>query len=178
MDDLRAMTTTELYIYSGFYSKHPYFQTAYEKYGARLTNCVNNLVHLSSSVDTSFDAKTCGDIVKHEAILNCVDHKWSSFLCMLALASVIGLKITSYYPDNGEEKYKLLFNGTIQPRYLHKDNEFHILFCYQGYNTKFFRPNHYVPIAFGSNPIKRKNCSIPEQKKTKRKKIFCHGLFL
>ena len=41
--------------------------------------------------------------------------KWSSFLCILGLSSVLGRNIHTYYPDGGEERYKVLLNGPVKP---------------------------------------------------------------
>lgn len=45
---------------------------------------------------------------KKEGVLNCCDKKWSSFLCVLGLASLSNKNIYSYYPDCGEQRFKLL----------------------------------------------------------------------
>ena len=50
---------------------------------------------------------TKDELVKQEAILNFTDGKWASFLCILALSSVLCRNIYSYYPDCGELRYKL-----------------------------------------------------------------------
>ena len=65
---------------------------------------------LVESLDMGF---TGDSLVRAEAISNCKDKKWSSFLCMLALSSVVNRNIISLYPDCGELKYKLLFNQQI-----------------------------------------------------------------
>ena len=80
--------------------------------------------------------RTCNDLVRKEAILNCSSHKWSSFLCILGLSSVLGTNISIYYPDCGELQYKLLFNNRlIKPR-RHNHNAdldaIHLLFCFDG----------------------------------------------
>ena len=38
-------------------------------------------------------------LVRHEAILNITDKKWS-FLCILGLSSVLHINIYTYYPDS------------------------------------------------------------------------------
>ena len=41
------------------------------------------------------------------------------FLCILGLSSVLGrniVNIHTYYPDCGEERYKVLLNGPAKPR--------------------------------------------------------------
>ena len=52
------------------------------------------------SIDTGLSKV---DLVKQEAILNCNDRKWSSFLCILGLSSVLQRNIFTYYPDCGAQ---------------------------------------------------------------------------
>ena len=54
------------------------------------------------------------DIVKREAILNCQNFAWSSFMCMLGLSSAKKGKIISNCPESGDAMYRLFFN---QPTY-------------------------------------------------------------
>ena len=65
---------------------------------------IDNLLLKSVSEESSDSGKTRGN-------LNCNDMKWSSFLCILGLSSVLGRNIHTYYPDCGEERYKVLLNG-------------------------------------------------------------------
>ena len=61
---------------------------------------------MSVSFDTADSSTSPGNLIKNEAIRNSCDKKWSSFLCMLGLSSVISANISSHYPDCGQEKYK------------------------------------------------------------------------
>ena len=90
--------------------------------------------------------------MKKEAIVNCSDKKWSSFLCILGLSSVIDRNIVTYYPDCGERRWKLLFNRQIRSRSpLRKGlDDLHILFCFEGEikSGDTFKSNHFVPLIF------------------------------
>ena len=91
-------------------------------------------------------------MVRHEAILNITDKRWSSFLCILGLSSVLHRNIYTYYPDSGEFRNKLLFNQFVEPSESAKDNrsDIHILFCHEGILEpgEVFQPNHFVPLLF------------------------------
>ena len=50
--------------------------------------------------------------VKAEAIHNCFDKRWCSFVCIL----VVNKTIFTFYPDFGDVKYKLLFTQEVKPR--------------------------------------------------------------
>ena len=50
--------------------------------------------------------KKLSDLVKEESINICENKIWSSFLCILALASVTFSKINYHYPDIGSIRYQ------------------------------------------------------------------------
>ena len=109
----------------------------------------------------SVDSDACGDqLVEMEAISNCENKKWSSFLCMLGLATVTKRKMFSYYPDCGENRFQLLFNCLIEPHPPLKPycDDLNVLFCFDGEieSGETFKPNHFVPLLFGAVAGKRK----------------------
>ena len=53
---------------------------------------------VSTIVCVSKDCFDSNDLVRKEAILNCSSHKWSSFLCILGLSSVLGTNILYLLP--------------------------------------------------------------------------------
>jgi hypothetical protein len=55
-------------------------------------------------------------VVELEAFHHSKDKTFSSFLCLLALSSVIGKPIQLLYPDAGLPKFKKIFNSLIKPR--------------------------------------------------------------
>ena len=113
------------------------------------------------SIDSN---KKLSDLVKEEAINICENKIWSSFLCILALASVTSRKINCYYPDIGSIRYRTMFNCTIQSRIPQLSIEdIHILFSYEGVlRSSTFQHNHYVPIIFlvGKQPALKRKTSI------------------
>ena len=129
--ELRMLTSIELFLNANFYSEHSCFLSAAEEHPKNLR--LKNLSSLSVSLECLDSGLANSDLVKQEAILNCSDKKWSSFLCILGLSSILSGAICTYYPDCGELKYKLLFNRKVQPRWQVGQKpleDFHILFCY------------------------------------------------
>ena len=84
------------------------------------------------------DSLTKNDLVGLEAILNITDKKWSLFLCILGLSTVLHRNIYTYYP--------LLFNQFVKSREnaKHTGGDIHILFCHEGIlgPGEVFQPNH------------------------------------
>ena len=140
-----VLTSMELYLNANFYCKHPVILSQFDKYGDQICSRFNNLLPLCVSFE-SVDSDACGDqLVEMEAISNCENKKWSSFLCMLGLASVTKRKMVSYYPDCGENRFQLLFNCLIEPRPPLKPccDDLHVLFCFDGEikSGETFKPN-------------------------------------
>ena len=65
-----------------------------------------NLKH--AATDLGF--KNFSNAVKHDAILNCVNNEWCSFVCLLGLSLVLKSQIHSFHPDIGDLMCKQLFN--------------------------------------------------------------------
>ena len=92
------------------------------------------------------------DAVKREAILNCQNFAWSSFMCILGLSSSIKEKVISHYPDSGGAMHRHLFNQAIFSCIKNLQQKiFNLLFCRckpLGNFRKFekFQTNHYVPL--------------------------------
>ena len=167
-DELRIITSVELFLNFEFYFDHPFLKSALTKLSS---SSMKNLLHMCVSFNSSDTTSSCEDLVKSEAIRNCHNKSWSSFLCILALSSVISSRIFSYYPDCGLEKYKFLFNGEIKPRNWFSKNvpEVNLLFCFQGtfFSTEFFKPNHFVPLILQDIGSKRKIDSSPNNQAKK-----------
>ena len=82
------------------------------------------------SIDSN---KKLSDLVKEEAINICDNKIWSSFLCILTLASMTSSKINCYYHDIDSIRYRTMFNCSIQSRILQMSVEdINILFSYEG----------------------------------------------
>lgn len=116
VETMRIQTSTELFMNAEFYSQHPCFLSAVNEHSEYFGKSINNLLPMSVSFECLDTSLTKADLVKQEAILNCTNNKWSSFLCILGLSSVLRRNISTYYPDCGEDRYKLLFNQLVLPR--------------------------------------------------------------
>ena len=177
MELLRILTSIELFFYADFYSQHPGFSSAVEENAEYFSQSINNLLPMSVSKECLDTGCMKDDLVRQEAIFNCCDKKWSSFLCIMGLASVLNRSIFTYYPDCGEQRSKLLFNRMIQPRLTPKEglDDLHILFCYEGTVTagKTFQPNHFVPLLFHTQQLKRKSTAACPQASAKKLKPSC-----
>ena len=87
--------------------------------------------------------------------------------------------IYSYYPDCGELRYKLLYNRLVQPHQHVKkgviEDDFHILFCYEGTIKpgETFQHNHFAPLIFHQHQEKRKSAvqSRVSATTTKKEKV-------
>ena len=161
MGDLRAMTSIELYVHADVYSDHPYFLSSFTKHKESICENLKNILPMSLSYQAldSCSGLSGDQLVRQEAILNCHDKKWSSFLCILALASVTNRNIFCYYPDCGEDRFKLLFNCMIEPcPPIKAVSDLHILFYFEGIAKpgEVFKPNHFVPLIFQTAGDKRK----------------------
>ena len=104
----------KLHQHASFFSKHPsitFIFTNHRNVFAFLESILNIYVS-HKTLDTGLSSD---DAVKEEAINNCHDKAWSSFLCILDLSSVIQRSIYLLYPDFGLHHLlvhhkKVLFN--------------------------------------------------------------------
>ena len=160
---LRVLTSLELFFNANFYSHHPCFSSVVAEHSEHFGKTINNLLPKCVSMESVDTGLTKDDLVKHEAVVNCADKMWSSFLCICGLSSVLQRNIFTYYPDCGDHRYKLLFNRLIKPRqYTEKgSDDLHILFCYEGTIKpgETFQSNHFVPLLFSSHGQKRKSAA-------------------
>ena len=148
MDDLRALTSIELFLHSDFYCKHPSFVTTLNAY-SKLFCSVESILKVSVSEDSFSTGLNSADLIKSEALRNCTNATWSSFVCILGLSSVISKSIHCIYPDFGLVKYKKIFNGLIKPRgTANSSSTFYLLFCSEkGIKPGIsFKPDHFVPL--------------------------------
>ena len=100
-------------------------------------------------------------VVKREAIRNASSGTFASFMCVFALSSVVGMPITSVYPEKmTKTKYSQFQNGTVLPRLPHnmfknrlvQDVKLILMWTTDGILTlpginKDFQPNHFVPLV-------------------------------
>ena len=175
VEELRAMTCIELFLNAEYYSKHPIFSQVFDKH-SNLFSSIETLLKISVS-DVSFNTGLLADnLVKHEAIHNCRQNEWSSFLCILGLSTVIARPICCYYPDfMGLDKYSVLFNQHVCPRFFsNSTDDINILFCQKSPMSKgmHFIPNHFVPLVLacrGKSKLATSSSSLFNQPCNKKK---------
>ena len=180
---LRDLTSIELFKNLEFYAFHPY---------------IMDKSHLFASENTAFSAAASDGaladgyernnpssravVVRREAIRNAVPGTFSSLLCMFALSSVVGMDITTVYPEEigKETKHSKFLNGTISPRvastlFSNACSNVPLILMWTtsgitvlpGFDSSF-HPNHFVPLFFFCNksatPLP--NPTLPEIVKT------------
>ena len=148
---LRILTCIELFLHADFYCSHPLFFSCFSEHRNNFPS-LGSLLAISVSDTALLTNCKSDELVRQEAIHSCCKNRWSSFLSILALSTVVGRSITTFYPDIGFHKYKLLFNQVIIPRMPSNSSEgIYILFCHEGNLTvnDNFLPNHFVPLVFG-----------------------------
>ena len=105
----------------------------------------------------------------------CENFRFSSFLCVLGLSTVVNSSISIVYPDFDDLHYKV---ALIQPRQYYQSgsvccNSIKILFCNLNSGSTKFKGNHFVPLL--KNEGKKnstKNKQVPGcSTNTKRSKI-------
>ena len=115
---LRALTSAELYYRADYYVAHSHFVSSLAK--EKTANVMEAMFCISQShkaTDLLPDSsKNYCDCVRLEALRNCQGKRWSPFMCLMALSSVINLPICSLYPDTRARYAPNLFNARIFPR--------------------------------------------------------------
>ena len=99
--------------------------------------------------------------MKDKTIYHLKNGQYCSFLCILALSTIIGTQNNCIYPNIGQKKYRLLFNNVIKPRQCYSSSVNHvitpisIMFSRIGINENCaeFVPNHFVPIIQDSRKV-------------------------
>ena len=90
------------------------------------------------------------DCIRHEALRNSRDRSWGSLICLIALCEVLGVSITSHYPNTSLKYTESVMNVQVYPRTKLASNSIHLLWSRSGNmdNTPNdpYQPNHFVPI--------------------------------
>ena len=170
-EKLRVLVCLELFIHCDFYANHPILHNVFNV-NKNMFSKFRSLLSITLSHDTTFLClpNNCDEfLIKKEACNMCNDNKWASYMCVLALSSVVGRKICLFYPDFGPEKFRILFKNIIFPRHhyrcfvfknetLESNTCLNLLYCNLS-NTpnEEFQANHFVPL------IKRKSGSKPKK---------------
>ena len=155
----------ELLLHSEFYGNQPYIT---KKTCDNIAHHPNFIFALTISNDSSVsltDNNSKVSCIINEAIKNASAGAWLSFICMLALSSVLCCNIESVYPDQGSLIGEIL-NGTIKPRYseLKTRNTLAILWTSSRNAAGTFRPNYFVPLinSWKLNLQKRKTTKLED----------------
>ena len=108
VNDLRILTTIELYLDSEFYRNYLSFIWLISKQSKVFSGA--DTILAIPVLHNAFDSnKTMGELFQNEAINICTSFKWAGFLCVLGLASVCSCSIQCYYKNTGSVlKYKLM----------------------------------------------------------------------
>ena len=164
VDELRALTSIELFVNSKFYSIHPVFLSVFELQ-RNLFSSVESALKFSVSKEALDSDLSSEDLIKKEAIIMCSAGKWSSFVCVLALSSVLKKCVELLYPDIGLEKFKVLFNRVIYPRRIpvNKHESLPILFfdaCRSANKIDLYQVNHFVPLILLNKIVSAKSICI------------------
>ena len=145
-------------MYPSYYCKHPCFLLLPQTFEKAKTHLFTVSIK-NSTIDSDLKNE---EEVQFEAQTNCKSKEWSSFMCVLALASVIKRNIFSHFPDCGDEMQRVLRNQVICPRAeCLSEVPLHVLFYKLGgqrlHEKKFFQADHFVPlIEFYNQSRKRK----------------------
>ena len=154
LKELRWLTSIELYENAKFYCQHPVLLECLKVHSSVYSNF--NSIFSCCLSQKSFNSFVSADIVKSvkdEAIYNLKNGQYCSFLCILALSTIIGTQINCIYPSIGQKKYRLLFNNIIKPSQCYSSSVNHvttpisIMFSRIGVNENCaeFVSNYFVP---------------------------------
>ena len=112
------------------------------------------------------------DSIKEEAKLMLETGDDASFVCICALASVIGAKICFHYPSCGARRVKKLMKCMVMPREnITESTVVHILWSrdrdsdFDNRPKDKYHPNHFVPLCLLSNEISANSISDTEEPK-------------
>ena len=167
---LRILASLELFLNNEFYSRHPVLTNVYNNgktvLGKKIFCSFESVFELARRLrhsQTSINNKDLGPLVKKEAENICKDSIWLSFLCVLALFSVICRPIHLFYVSCVFQKYQKIFNQKIYPRERCSNNKCFVLLwtCLYKKANHLSLNNHFVPLLkllmSTENKLKRKH---------------------
>ena len=167
---LRILTSLELFLNNEFYSRHLVLTNVYNNgktvLGEKIFCSLESIFELYRGLrdsQTSINKNDLGLLVKKDAENICKDNIWSSFLCVLALSSVICWPIHLFYASCGFQKYQKMFNQKIYPRERCDNNKCFVLLwmCLCKKANHLSLNNHFMPLLkllmSTENKLKRKH---------------------
>ena len=150
-DKLRVSSCLELFLNSNFYLNHPnffYFLNLFPEHFKKLDNIFSCAISSQPADGVPYSE----DLIVTEAIGKCSNKTWASYVCILALSSVINFRIRVHRPilDLREIPYEIIFNSMVLPRSFYEENFvgnhkdwLDILFCRESDGDVM---NHFVPL--------------------------------
>ena len=152
---LRVLTAIELYTNADFYANHPQLGRAERVSQGYLTKSKTAFTLTVS--DEAFSSCFCheknnkADCIRKEAMVICSLKEFASFVCMMALSSVLNIDIYSHYPSVGMPVLENYFNCKLSPRISQQaDNEIPIHLLWSKHfdvSGRFIRTIHVVPLV-------------------------------
>ena len=161
---LRLLVAGELYFNAPFYADHDAFNET-SRDSTDLTFGTLFSIALTKAGDEKFlETGIKSEAVKAEALVACTRGKWSSFMHVLGLASVVSKPVRSIYPDVSF-RFRSLMHRSINPRASTTSDQpredvepLNILWSRDGnFDNRpgvWFEPNHFVPVISEEENIK------------------------
>ena len=152
-----------MHLHATYYAKHPLLVGSQ----GELTDEDTIFAVAFSSLDYAPSVKDNGRIqaVAAEALRIADNFTHASFFCILALSSVLGMQLESYFPSEDDledvpSKYReMLFNGTVSPRTIpFQKKKVHLFHCsatpldFVSTSSVNARKDHFVPLMSGRLP--------------------------
>lgn len=169
---LRLLVSGELFFNAKYYAEHSVFSDASGDTGISVNTLFSIALNRQAEKKFSDTQDNC-EAVKVQALSSCAVGEWSSFLNILALASVISRPLFSVYPDVNF-RYRKLLHRIVMPRISPESeippDQVNILWSRAGgFDNRpgtWFEPNHFVPII---NKWKANDKGIEKHEKMSKK---------
>ena len=120
---LRLLVSGELFFNAKYYAEHSVFSDASGDTGISVNTVFSIALNRQAEKKFSDTQDNC-KAVKVQALSSCAVGEWSSFLNILALASVISRPLFSVYPDVNF-RYRKLLHRIVMPRIYRLNQKYH-----------------------------------------------------
>ena len=163
VEALRFLTSWELYQNADYYSDHPLMHRTLRDNSDLFRNEATIFTNYISehTFNTVYHRDKKADSVREEAAHCLQDGVYASFICVLALSSVIQRGIEIHYSSpNENSKYSKLYDHLIMPRECVTGESIDICWISTRQDLK---PNHFIPISFQSQSQKSSLQSKPKR---------------